>query len=77
MKEIIVNDIIEKCNGRLICGNKDDVCTNFKKDTREIKKGDTFIGIKGENFDGNKFFEEALKMVLQLVYCKVFKLMKR
>ena len=61
MKEILVNDIIEKCNGKLVCGNKDDICTNFKKDTREIKKGDTFVGIKGENFDGNKFFEEALK----------------
>lgn len=60
MKEIIVNDILEKCNGRLICGNKNDICTNFNRDTREIKKGDTYVGIKGENFDGNKFFEEAL-----------------
>ena len=41
MKEIIVNDILEKCNGRLICGNKNDICTNFNRDTREIKNGDT------------------------------------
>ena len=29
-------------------------------DTRTIKKGDIFIGIKGENFDGNAYAQEAL-----------------
>ena len=36
---------------------------NFKKfsiDTRTIKKGDIFVGLKGENFDGNEFYANAL-----------------
>ena len=28
-------------------------------DSRDIKKGDLFLAIKGENFDGSEFVEEA------------------
>lgn len=58
---IKVNDIIKICNAELIFGNKDEICENFSKDTREIQEGDVYIGIKGENFDGNNFFEKALE----------------
>lgn len=30
-------------------------------DSRKIEKGDLFVALKGENFDGNKFAEEAIK----------------
>ena len=30
-------------------------------DSRSISKGSIFFAIKGENFDGNKFADEALK----------------
>ena len=30
-------------------------------DSRNIKKNDLFIAIKGENFDGNDFVDQALK----------------
>ena len=58
---ITVNDIIKICNAELIFGNKDEICENFSKDTREIQEGDVYIGIKGENFDGNDFYEKALE----------------
>ena len=61
MKEILVKDIIEVCEGKLLYGNENIVCNNFSKDTREIETGDTYIAIKGENFNGNLFYEEALK----------------
>ena len=51
MKGIRVQDIINICDGCLLCGNENDILENFKKDTREIKEGDTYIGIKGENFN--------------------------
>ena len=35
-------------------------CENFSKDTRTIQKGDIYIGIKGENFDGSQFWKQAL-----------------
>lgn len=58
---ITVNDIIKICNAELVFGNKNEICENFSKDTREIQEGDVYIGIKGENFDGNNFYEKALE----------------
>lgn len=59
MKNIYVKDIIEKCCGKLIYGNLNEILDNFSKDTRSIQKDDIYIGIKGANFDGNLFYEDA------------------
>ena len=61
MKNITVKKILELTNGELITGNEDFECENFSKDTRQIQENDTYIGIKGENFDGNAFWKEALE----------------
>lgn len=61
MKSLTVKDIITVCDGKLICGNEEQVCENFSKDTRQINEGDVYVGIKGEKFDGSLFYEEALK----------------
>ena len=34
---------------------------NFCIDSREIKSGDVFVGIKGERVNGNELYEEVLK----------------
>ena len=52
-------DIIEICDGKLYAGNLETECETFSKDTRTLKKGDVYIGIKGETFDGNEFYETA------------------
>lgn len=59
MNELTVKKIVEIVNGELFCGNEDVICTTFTKDTRTIQVGDTYIGIKGEKFDGNLFYKEA------------------
>lgn len=56
-----IKEIIKATKGKLIIGNLEDECNNFSKDTRIIKQGDTYIGIKGENFDGNKLWKQALE----------------
>ena len=61
MKNIQVKEIIKITNGKLICGNEEKECINFSKDTRIIQKDDTYIGIKGEKFDGNQYWKEALE----------------
>ena len=61
MKEIKVKDIIKITNAKMLCGNEEEVLSSFKKDTREILEGDTYVGIKGENLNGSEFFEEAFK----------------
>lgn len=61
MKELRVKDILQICDGKLICGNENEVCNVFSKDTRQIQPGEVYVGIKGDNFDGSLFYEEALK----------------
>lgn len=59
-KKIFVKDILNICNGKLVIGNKDEVCNDFSKDTRTINPGDVYIGIKGNNYDGNIFYLDAI-----------------
>ena len=56
-----IKDIISVTKGKLITGNRELECGNFSKDTRTINKGDIYIGIKGEKFDGNQFWKQALE----------------
>ncbi len=61
MKNITVEDILNICNGKLICGNKKVICENFCKDTRILQNGDVYVGIKGEKFDGNTLYKQAIE----------------
>lgn len=59
--ELKVKDIINEANGKLICGNEDMVCGNFSKDTRQIKSGDVYLGIKGERFNRKYILQASLR----------------
>lgn len=61
MKNLTIKEIMEVTNAELIIGSLDLICKNFSKDTRNIQKGDTYIAIKGEKFDGNLFWKQALE----------------
>ena len=61
MKDLSIKNIIEATKGKLLVGNEEYVCKSYSKDTRTIKEGDCYIGIKGETFDGNLFWEKALE----------------
>ena len=61
MKEISAKDVANLCNGKIVFGNEMETIEKVVKDTREVTKGDTYIGFKGERFDGNLMYEEALK----------------
>lgn len=58
---MIIKDILGIRNAKLIIGSEDTLLDNFSKDTRTINNGDTYIGIKGENFNGSIFYKEAFK----------------
>lgn len=60
-KDILAKDLIKIYNAEIINGKEDLVLKNFNKDTRTIKSGEIYLGIKGKNFDGNKFIKEALE----------------
>ena len=61
MRDLTVKDILNVTNGELIIGDENLVCEKFSKDSRKIEKGDIYIGIKGENFNGSVFAKQALR----------------
>ena len=56
-----VKDILEVTNGKLISGNTEDICEEFDRDSRKVGKGQVYLAIKGDTFDGNLFVENAIK----------------
>lgn len=56
-----IKEIIHATKGKLIQGDEEKEIQEFCKDTRTIKKGETYIGIKGENFDGNTLWKKAFE----------------
>lgn len=69
-----IKDILKCTNGKLIIGDIEKECKNYSKDTRTIKKGDTYIGIKGEKFDGSSFWKNALNNGAETVIINNIKL---
>ena len=59
--KLTIEKIVEICKGALLCGNPNLEIISYSKDTRTLKRGDCYVGIKGESFDGNKFWKEALE----------------
>lgn len=62
MKKLTGTDVLRECNGNLFFGNADCELARFSKDTRTIMKGDTYLGIQGDNFDGNLFYQKAFDL---------------
>lgn len=62
MNEITAKDVVNVCNAKLLCGDINTVITTFSKDTRTISKGDMYVGITGEQFNGNIFCKDALDL---------------
>ena len=60
-KKIFVNKIIEVCDGTLVSGDENVEFISYTKDSREVKEGDVYLGIKGENSDGNDYVERAFE----------------
>lgn len=56
-----VGDIIKATKGKLLIGKLETECENFCTDTRKIQKDDVYIGLKGEKFNGNEYYKEALE----------------
>lgn len=59
--DIKLSDVIRICNANLVFGDSDIICKSFSKDTRTLVQGDVYVGIKGENFDGNVLYKEAFE----------------
>ena len=56
-----VKELLEATNGKLLNGNLEDEINNYKIDSREVKSGDFYIPIVGENVDGHRFINDTVK----------------
>ncbi len=54
-------DIAGAVRGSIIYGPRDRIIDKISLDTRTLEPGSLFIPIKGENFDGHDFIDEAIK----------------
>ena len=61
MEKLTIKQIVKITNGILISGDENIGIESFSKDTRTIQKGDIYVGIKGESFDGNKYYKQAFE----------------
>lgn len=62
MKPITLKSVAQAVNGKISDEKYNDVVIeNITTDTRKISEGDLFIPLKGENFDGHKFIEQAFE----------------
>ena len=59
--KLSIKKILEITNGRLLCGDEKTIIQSYSKDTRTLKKGDCYVGIKGETYDGNDYYMQARK----------------
>lgn len=59
MQAISVKQILDVAKGRFVCGRHDQEIREFSLDSRTIRRGDMFIAIKGERFDGHQFLREV------------------
>ncbi|MCX5688063.1 MAG: UDP-N-acetylmuramoyl-tripeptide--D-alanyl-D-alanine ligase [Candidatus Omnitrophica bacterium] len=55
-----VRDIVNTVKGKLLSGNMEEILTGLSTDTRKIKKGELFLAIKGDRFDGHSFILDAV-----------------
>jgi len=61
MMHLVLSDLVKETGGRLVSGDPSLIVTSFSTDTRQIKPGDFFIALKGQNFDGTQFVAQAFE----------------
>lgn len=54
-------DIIRLCKGKLLNGNVNEIVNDCYIDSKEVKEGGCFFGIKGDKVNGSNFYKEALE----------------
>lgn len=58
---LTIEEILKSTGGRLVSTARDISILGVSIDSRTIKKGELFIALRGENFDGHHFIKEAVR----------------
>lgn len=57
--ELTFKELLEYSGGEIVVDNENKNFNDLSTDTRNIKDGNIFLALKGENFNGNKYIKEA------------------
>jgi len=60
MKALTLGHVAALANGTLESGSPDTNISRLSTDSRTLQAGDLFVPLRGENFDGHKFIEQAV-----------------
>lgn len=61
MDPLHLKEIAAMAGVTLLHDNPSVLITTISKDTRSLNPGDLYVGLRGDNFDGNLFADEAIK----------------
>lgn len=59
MDAVNAKTLTQWTEGRLCSGNAETLFTRVCTDTRTVQRGDLFVALRGENFDGHAFVQDA------------------
>jgi UDP-N-acetylmuramoyl-tripeptide--D-alanyl-D-alanine ligase len=59
MDPLLLRQIAEFAQGSLAAGAADQLVSKISTDSRTLRPGDLFVPLRGENFDGHRFIEQA------------------
>lgn len=68
----VLQDILYKVSIRSVRGNTQAEVKGLQIDSRQVKKGDAFIAIKGAASDGHKFIGTAIEQGAHVIICEQF-----
>lgn len=57
--ELNFNELVEGLQGEILIEGKNKEFNTLSTDTRKLEKNNIFLALKGENFNGNKYVEQA------------------
>lgn len=70
MLPLKISEILDICDGELLCGDMDAVITDITTDSRNAKEGILFAAICGENVDGHDYIKSAFSQGAVCALCE-------
>jgi UDP-N-acetylmuramoyl-tripeptide--D-alanyl-D-alanine ligase len=61
MESLTLTKIAQLAHGRLAQGDSEKAVARVSTDSRTLQPGDLFVPLRGENFDGHKFIDQAIE----------------
>ena len=61
MNSLSLDQVAKFAGGSLVAGNGDVTIFRVSTDSRTLQPGDLFVPLRGENFDGHKFVQQAVE----------------